>query len=626
MSSSLQELSACRISLNSSSGCCRAVHRRLGSILCYTQLSDEINRFEIFRRDGMECENSWIVSGDCELTSRKVKSTVMAGLSVESLCAFLVILTKNNETTVLFLDALNCSVVSTSDLSSTVPPLAADIDQCRKELLVGFTCGMLVSYALRQQDKQKTNLSESGTTEKEKKKSTHAILRKQVKIQHILGLEVTEQFTICQIAHSEVTGAVFVLSVEGSLCCLETSSLMLLWVMKRTHFQYSPSYLWVDRFGSDFIMLCSNPDKDRDKDEDKVRNQNQNQNQNHSDAEEASDILEYWKPPKNQEDVRKGLFQRVQVPTQGTVTAVSVETIHPDFSTVIITVSDNKMQLLLKNGNNDSLTVESTIILSDAEQKIETVNSAEYTKIKANTPSKYFRGVSTFIGSSFSLPDCPVIFLSALNDEVKSVALHLPSEMDSLNKRKSLFVLAAKSEVTLLPKPSRKNNELEDFMVKSRLASCDNNSEHFHGKFGLDSGTKIPFYEANRENIPYNSLSCCSDYHSLNGINAPSIYGNSFTDDSENYKDVGVREENSRTFDESSLASSLTPYNISSPNLTVSAPQTNSQIRKKLITKTKSPPRPRAEEKKIPSILGLSLIRTFGTDIDDTLNTERSHE
>jgi hypothetical protein len=618
MSSSIQELSACRISSKSPSGCCIAVHRRLGSILCYTQLSDEVNRFEIFRRDGLEIENSWIIVGDCELTTRKVKSTVVAGLSVESLCSFSVIISKNNETSVLFLDALNCSLVSTCDLSSTVPPLAADIDQSRKELLIGFACGMLVSYALRQQDKQKTNLSESGSTEKEKKKNIQTIRRKQVKIQNILGLELAEQFTICQIAHSEMTGAVFVLSVEGSLCCLETSSLALLWVMKGSHFLYLPVFLWVDRFGSDFILLCSNTTNDKERD--KVINQNQNLC--HTDTKALTDILEYWKPPKNQEDVRKGLFQRVQLPTNGTITAVSVETIHPDIGTVIITVSDNKMQLFLKNGSNDSLTIESTIILSDAEQKTESVINAEYTKKEKSAPSKTFRGVSTLIESSFSLPDCPVVFLSARNDEVKCVALHIPSEMDLLNKRKSLFVLAAKSEITSLPEPSNKYNGHEGFILKSRLANYDHISEHFHGKFGFDSGTKIPFFESNRNNVLLTSLSCSSDYQSLNGINAPSIYGNSFTDDSENHKGVGIREENSRTFEESSLASSLTPYDISSPNPPESAPQISSQSHTKL---TKKSP-PRAQVNIVPGILGLSLVRTFGTDIDDTLNTDRSHE
>jgi hypothetical protein len=611
MSSSLQELSACRISSKSPS-CCIAVHRRLGSILCHAQLSDEVNRFEILRRDGMEIENCWTVVGDCESTSRKLKSTVVAGLSVESLRAFSVIVSKNNETSVLFLDAINCSVASICDLSSTVPPLAADIDQSRKELLMGFTCGMLVSYALRQQDKQNTNLSESGNPDKERKKSIQTILRKQVKIQHTLGLELAEQFTICQIAHSEIAGAVFVLSAEGSLCCLETSSLTLLWVLKRTQFLYLPSFIWVDRFGSDFILLCCSTDKEKEKEK--------ASNQNHSDAGGETDILEYWKPPKNQEDMRKGLFQRVPLPTHGTVTAVSVETIHPDFGTVIITVSGNRMQLFLKNGSNNSLTIESTIILSDAEQKAEYVNTAEYTQKEKIAPSKKFRGASTFIESAFSLSDCPVIFLSARNDEIKSVALHLPSEMDLLNRRKSLFVLGAKSEIRSLPRPSLKSNEYEDFMVKSRIANYDHITEQFHGKFGYVSG--VPFLETNRKNVLLSSLSCSSDYHSLNGTNAPSIYGSSFTDDSETYSGLGVREENSSTFEESSLASSLTPYNICTPNPPELAPQSSSKSWNKSITKSPT----RAQVKTVPAILGFSQVRTFGTDIDDTLNTDRSHE
>lgn len=614
MSSSLQELSSCRILLKSSSGRCIAVHRRLGSILCYTQISDEFNRFEICRCDDLQVESSRKVEGDCVLTSGKAKSTVVAGLSIESLCAFSVIISTNNETLVFYLDALNCSAISQSDLSSTTPPLAADIDQCRKELLIGYTCGTLVSYAIRQQDKPKTNLSESGIIEKERKKSVQTILRKQVKIQHVLGLELAEQFTICQIAHSEITGAVFVLSAEGSLGCLETSSLNLLWVIKRTHFQYLPSYLWVDRFGSDFILLCCTPNNDKDK------AKNQKQNQGHSDSDGTPNILEYWKSPKNQEDVRKGLFQRVQLPTHETVTAVSVETIHPNFSTVIITVSDNRVQLFLMNGRSVSL--ESTIILSDAERKRETGNSAESTKKEKNRQLKNLRFVSTFIESIFSLPDCPAIFLFAQNDSVKSVALHLPSEMDLLNRRKSLFVLAAKSEITSLPKPTKQNIEYEDFLVKSMPVSYDHISNHIHGKFVTDSGSKIPSVGSNRNNVLLKSLSCSSDYHSLNGFDAPSIYGNSFTDDSENYRSIGVSQENSRIFEEYSLASSLTPYNISSPKLPEFAPQTCNQSRNKLITNSST----RAEERRIPAVLGISLVRTFGTDIDDTLYTARSQE
>lgn len=130
-----------------------AIHRRLGTVLYYSNHNHTTN-FEIFRRDGLDIECLWVKKGSWTLpikennennnemnNERKNESNenndrkvcrLISTIAIESMNAFLIVLLINNDTSVLFLDALNCSFISVSELSSQLLPVCADFDQVRK--------------------------------------------------------------------------------------------------------------------------------------------------------------------------------------------------------------------------------------------------------------------------------------------------------------------------------------------------------------------------------------------------------------------------------------------------------------------------------------------------------------
>ena len=484
MSINLQQQTPVRVELKTGSGESIAIHRALGSILFYSPTEGDGGTFEIFRREGIEIEGNWVKTGSWDLPPNQDKCVIISAAGVETMGAFLVVLLINKEASVLFLDALNCMFISISELSSTVLPVCADIDQNRKELLLGFTRGVLVSFAIRQQNNPNiaSNIKKIKINENCSHKIIQTLSRKQVKINQVLGSRFqNEVFSISQIAHSDITGGVFILSEEGSICCLETSSLVCLFLINSNLFKYIPVFLWVDKYGSDFIVLCS-------------KNGNSKKQTEIKKDEDDVQLLEYWKIPINYDDAKKGLFNRLQLPVHGQLTALVIETIHPDLSTMIITVTNkNQIQLFLNNEKDGTITVDSSMFLSKNDMLTETeksyqnpnqnksinhYQSNDFTNYSNNNyddsnyndynnkTSGHFRGVSTFIESTFSLPDCPVIFLSCKNKNITTVALHVPTLSDILNRRKCLFIAASKVEISVLPKKIKINDEIEDFLEK----------------------------------------------------------------------------------------------------------------------------------------------------------------
>ena len=500
----LQELRSLSITPESSHGVSIAIHRRLATILSYSSNADrDGGHFEVFH-----CQNgsSWCKSGSWHLPESHTNSIIIKGLPIEAFDAFLVVLSTNNVTFLLFLGAADCSFVSMSELPSAAQPICADIDQFRKELLLGFARGILISFAIRQLTGKNPSSSKQEGMKMENKsvlrnqKVIQAISRKHVRMQNILGNESSEKYTIHQVANSEINGTSFILSSEGCICCLETSTLTLLWVVQRTFFKNIPVHIWVDHFGSDFIVLCSNRENKKENNKGVVE---MGDDIDCSDSEEYQ-ILEYWIPPNNSTDAKAGLFKRSKLPITGRITALNIETVHPDFGTFIAVIADDcRMDLFLKCEKKETVTLESTIILDNIsnsdnnkqnKQMIKETHKSKITDKMFNENECTVYGASAFILGTTLIPDSPVIFLSAQNGEIKSVALHVPSFSDILHKRKCLFVSASKLEISTLAEPSKQNNEYENFLVKSKTQNSKLVTAFFRGNNFVEN-SNFPFLE-----------------------------------------------------------------------------------------------------------------------------------
>lgn len=494
---SLQQIASPKIKLETTTGQSIAIHRRLGSILFHGR--DGI--FETFQREGIESDSSWRRSGKWYLpfcsSSNNVKSNtandnqnrndykIISSESIEAMNAFLIVLILNGEASLLFLNASNCSLVCISDIKSVSQPICADIDQKRKELLIGFTDGSLVSFAMRLQqninmksdndsstNQDVHNDSTANNNQKSTQKIVQTILRKQANINQILGLDIEDKFSLFQIVHSNITGVSLILSSEGNICCLETSTLKFLWILKRNLFKFCPIYLWMDQFGSDFVVLCRNVTD--------LKNKFNDSNDSGDDQPETQ-ILEYWKPPRNNIDAQNGLFNRLELPITSKLNSLTIETIHPDLNVMIMTISDNDhIQLFSEDEKDGSLLIECSMYLKELQKEtiiqpnmeiIIQPNIIDDHKTNNIEPEDLYHnslGLSFFINSSSSLPDCPVILLSTYDNNIDIIALHIPTLSDILNKRKCMFILASQIEIKNQPMMRMKNTKLDEFVIRNQ--------------------------------------------------------------------------------------------------------------------------------------------------------------
>ena len=118
------------------------------------------------------------------------------------------------------------------------------------------------------------------------KKVIQTISRKQSKMRQLLSpLGDTEKFSFHQITHSDVVNVALILSEQGSICCVESTDHEVLWVVRRESFLRHPVWLWMDKFGTDFCVLCLDPEDP-------------------TNAEEET--LEYWRPPIDHASMQGG--------------------------------------------------------------------------------------------------------------------------------------------------------------------------------------------------------------------------------------------------------------------------------------------------------------------------------
>ena len=300
-----------------------AIHRRLKTILSFDAPDF---RFDVFEAGGIDIDQKWSKIGSFYLPESLKQAKVVVSLTIESLDSFLLVLLKDNITFVLFLDAKNGDFIAISELSSDVIPICADMDQNTRELHMGFSKGIFVSFTLRLtaptgNRNNNAAASNQGGLFPPSKKTIQTISRKQSKMRQLLASSLgdTEKFTFHQITHSDVINVALFLSEQGSITCVDSTDHEVLWIVRRDSFVRHPVWLWMDKFGSDFCVLCLDP----------------------HDTLAEGETLEYWRPPIDYTSMQGGEFQRVQLPLTDTLVGLAMETLHPGLDLVVMCVTVN---------------------------------------------------------------------------------------------------------------------------------------------------------------------------------------------------------------------------------------------------------------------------------------------
>ena len=159
--------------------------------------------------------------------------------------------------------------------------LCADYNQKTREFFIGFDNGTLMCVY----------------TNSHPAKNEYTITVKKVIKVHSDSNEKPKQ-----ILTQDLIGMVYILTSSGNIFCLETTKFDLVYSISRIAFMIPPIRLYCDKFGTDFLVHCSNPDRTKEQ-------------------------LECWHPPEDYAACRIGRFDRFTVPIPAQIVGLSFESV-----------------------------------------------------------------------------------------------------------------------------------------------------------------------------------------------------------------------------------------------------------------------------------------------------------
>lgn len=209
--------------------------------------------------------------------------SILQVLGWESEDSFLLITASNSSYNAFVIDIPNKAVFAVS-LNNLRSFSVSDIDQFRKDLVIGTRSGKLMSYSLRCSD---TKISHS----------FQAIARQKVQ------LSSGEDIGILDLKNQDLVGITVVLT-PASVHGFDTGTLEEVWSVPCSRFLYPPTSIFVDKFSSDFLVCCH-------------------------DSDAKVDTLEFWTPPRTLSLINTGSgpFYRASLPINERILAVWIETI-----------------------------------------------------------------------------------------------------------------------------------------------------------------------------------------------------------------------------------------------------------------------------------------------------------
>lgn len=399
-----------------------------------------------------------IAAQEAPLSLKNMILPLIATLSLEAYNAFVMVQSDASFTRLVFIDLFGV-IVGILQLPNTLDVTCADFDQNRKELLLGSRDGFVAVFAIRwvaytksqkitsPSKKASASLSIQLDNDPQGDKewiirggAFHAIFRHQRPMPQKAGIPI-------QIIVQDLAGSFLVLSKKRSIVCFDVGCLDILWKVNSTCFAVTPARLWVDKFGSDFIVLCSdkiqpgssfsimlNSSHGNRNDQES----NDNDNDNSKASSKSREILEYWSPPKQYRQCHLNQFYRAAIPLTAPLLSVTMESIGLGMGLLIATLTTKRqMQLWRPGGGNGSLCLESTLILNGALGALDDDSPERQTSVMR----QYMRppAISFFI-KSLNSPDCPISLFAAHSHSLCVCSLHTPGAEDMIYQRELLDV------------------------------------------------------------------------------------------------------------------------------------------------------------------------------------------
>ena len=342
------------------------------------------------------CMGKWSIPQEHSSTSSE---PIIGVVAIEIFDVFLVVTSGLNRTTLIYIDLFG-GIVAAYELAQVYGVRCIDFDQNRKELIACLKGGHVMSFALRLVQKfgsKKNN---------EEKKwgfgggQFQALLRKHIQLPKELGRYVK------QITTQDVTGSCLLLTKTGSIICLDSSSLEVVWNISESKFLVPPVRIWCDKFGCSFIALCQG---------------------------EHKEVLEYWSPPNSYNLCHEGNFGRTVIPLSGRLLLVTLESIGNNLGLLIVIITDNRLVQLWRPGDDQRIKLESEVnLIGDV--------GAFGDSSSIDKKLKGIQGISNFFGNN-GISDCPVLLLATCHRKICTLAMHTPGDEDAHYHREILNVL-----------------------------------------------------------------------------------------------------------------------------------------------------------------------------------------
>lgn len=236
---------------------------------------------------------------------------------------------------------------------------------------------------------------------------------------------------VINIQTQDITETALLLSDDGKIICLETATLEALWFIPRSTFLYKPTRIWVDKFGSDFIVYTTS-------------------------SSESNDMIEYWRPPKTFQACEISQFERAVIPVKETILSVCIEYVSKILGVCIIITTGNRMVYLYRVVDTRSgLSVKLECLLN---------LYGDIGSLSNNLKQGNIVTMTSFLSlKSDALHECPVSIILTRGIDICVLALHAKSKDDELLTKKIHSI-----ENKFIQKPFYSQN-LEEFSASRPL-------------------------------------------------------------------------------------------------------------------------------------------------------------
>ena len=325
------------------------------------------------------------------------------------------------------------------ELSNCKDVICADFDQQRKELIICLSNGFVLSLSIRPFYTSKKGVPKIVEKTNITDKDVNLVLDNNEFLPRSNCFQAISRVSkllypknnhfVINVQTQDVTETSLLLSDNGQIVCLETATLDALWFIPRSAFLYQPNRIWVDKFGSDFIVYTSSG---------------------------TNVMVEYWSPPKSFQACEISQFERVVLPIKEVVLSVCIEYLSKTLGVCIVIITGNRLVHLYRVNDtrcNFSLTLDCTLKLNGD------IGSFNNNINKGNS----LVTITSFLSlKSDPLSGCPVTIIVSRGIDVCVLALHTKSKDDELLTMK---IHSIENKLTQIPY----NNIVEEHSLSRPL-------------------------------------------------------------------------------------------------------------------------------------------------------------